>query len=122
MIAQVYFMNQLFATLNDRAKTILNPSLYYLGLSGVEGTFTRWSFSTITLLPKKRQFTYNFNDAVINTLGTASVLGNSLRLTTGGSESGVAYYPLPVYTHTGFYSNLTWTPTNCDAENNGADG
>ncbi len=114
-------MNVLVGTIDDRTIAIINPSLYYVGVSGTEGTFSQWTYSSVGL-SIKRQFSYNFKDTVVNTLGTALVLNNALRLTTGGSESGVAYYPLPVYAHTGFSSSLTWTPTNCDAANNGADG
>ncbi len=113
--------DELLMSIENRTRTAIDPSVYYVGIGGIGGTFTGWNFTTVA--PIKQHFDFGFNNrSEIDTLGTASIVDNKLRLTTGGSESGVGLYPSMIYVHTGFNSTLTWTPSNCDAANNGADG
>lgn len=109
------------ASFNNQSNVHLKPALYYVGLSSTDGTIDAWTYSATTP-PYKRHFNFGFNDAVVNTLGTASNVGSALRLTKLGSESGVAYYPQPIYAHVSFTSALIWSLSGCDAANNGADG
>jgi len=111
----------LAATFTNRPLNAIERSFYYMGLSGVNGQFSNWKFNAIA--PYKHHFNFSFtNVSDIDTLGTASVIGDSLRLTTGGSEAGVGMYPSQIYAHIGFNSTIVWTPTNCDETYNGADG
>lgn len=107
--------------LNERTRSVISPSFYYVGLSGFGGTFRDWAYSGIS--PSKQYVSFGFtNMSDIDLLGTASIVDDKLRLTAGGSQSGVGVYSAPIYAHTGFNSTVVWTPTNCDQANNGADG
>jgi hypothetical protein len=117
-ILQIRVDGYLYATMNNRTRAVVDPSLYYIGISATGGNITRWNYYSIA---KKISFDFT-KGSEIDLIGTASIADDKLRLTTGGSESGVGMYSSPVYAHTGFKSTLTWTPSNCDEENNGADG
>ncbi len=119
---QIYVDDVLYAVLGDEVASIIERAYYYVGLAG-EGLqlFDDWQYTAV--VPQTLVLEYGFdNHTHLEMFGTAALTQDTLRLTTGGSESGAVMYPVPIYAHTGFNSSITWTPTNCDAANNGADG
>lgn len=55
-------------------------------------------------------------------LGTALQINETIQLTSGGSQSGLVYFSQPLHDRVSFESTFTWTPSNCDEYDNGADG
>jgi hypothetical protein len=112
----------LIALLGGELGSIIERSYYYVGFAG-EGAQLIDSWQYTAVVPQTQIIEYGFdNKTHIEVFGTASLTDDTLRLTTGGSQSGAAMYPVPVYAHTGFNASITWNPSNCDQANNGADG